>query len=149
GDIVELVCPNGPIWLGLRHIFSESAGKLHVVVRIGVGHGRDQPQVRTAEPEHVLLLLALGLRHYDDRFETHGIADEGETDAGIAGSAFHDRAARAERPTFQRVADNEQGGAVLYRAAGIQELGLAQDRATGFFRRAAKLDDGRVADGFY
>src|SRR6185369_12985671 len=36
--------------------------------------------------------------------------------------------------------------AVLDRTAGIQELGLAQDRAAGFFGSAAQFDQWRIAD---
>ena len=39
-------------------------------------------------------------------------------------------------PLRYGVLDDEQGGAVLDRLAGIHELGLAQDRAAGQFRGA-------------
>ena len=50
------------------------------------------------------------------------------------------------RPSLLGVLDDVERGAVLDRAAGIEELGLAEDRAAGLLGGAAQLDEGRVAD---
>ena len=44
------------------------------------------------------------------------------------------------------VEDDVERGAVLHRAAGIQELGLAEDVAAGRLRYAAQADERRIAD---
>ncbi len=72
-------------------LLGEAARDLHVVVRVGIGHGRDLDELRAREPEHVLLLLALRVGDHDDGAEAQRVADEGEADAGIAGGALDDR----------------------------------------------------------
>ena len=148
GDVVELVGPDRAILLRPRELLGETSGQLHVVVGIGIGHGGDFDQLGAAEPEHVLLLLALGVRDDDDAAKAERIADQRQPDAGIAGGAFDDDAAGLERPALDRVLDDEQRGAVLDRLAGIHELGLSQNRAAGGRRGALELDQRRVADRF-
>ena len=46
-----------------------------------------------------------------------------------------------------RILDDEEGGAVLDRLAGVEELGLAEDLAAGRLARGAQPDQGRAADG--
>src|SRR5205823_3848629 len=69
-----------------------------------------------------------------------------QADAGVAGGAFDDDAARLQEAAFLRVLDDVERGAVLDRAAGVQELGFAENRAAGHLRGAAQLDQRRVAD---
>src|SRR5438045_11383 len=104
---------------------------MHIVVRILVRHRLHLHEFRAAEPQHVLLLLALRLRDDDQRAIAARVADDREADAGVAGGAFDDQAAGLEEPALLRVEDDVQPGAVLHRAAGIQELGLAEDLAAG------------------
>ena len=79
-------------------------------------------------------------------FKPERVADQREPDAGIAGGALDHRAARLKLPRVERVADDEQRGAVLDRLARIHELGLAEDHAAGLFGRALELDQRGVAD---
>ena len=51
------------------------------------------------------------------------------------------------RPLAMRLGDDAERGAVLDRGAGVHELGLAEDGAAGLLGGAAKLDEGRAADG--
>ena len=140
GDVVELVGPDRAVLLGLRQLRGEPAGDFHVIVRVGVGDRRHLDQFRAAQPQRVLLLLALGFRDDDDGAEAHGVADQRKADAGIAGGAFDDDAARPQFALFDRILNDEQRGAVLDRLAGIHEFGLAEDRAAGRRRDAFKLD---------
>jgi hypothetical protein len=54
-----------------------------------------------------------------------------QADPGISGGAFDDDPARPQEPAFLGVSDDRQYGPVLERAARVQKLGLAQDRAPG------------------
>ena len=136
-----------PFCLGLRQLLGEAAGNLHVIVRIGVGHRRHLDQLGAAQPQHVLLLLALRLGDHDDRAEAKRVADQREADAGVAGGAFHDHAARPQRALAHGVLDDEQRRAILDRLARVHELGLAENRAAGRFRGALEPDQRRIADG--
>ena len=78
-----------------RRLGGEAAGIFHVIVRVGIGHGGHFDQLGAAEPQHVLLFLALGVGDDDHRAIAERIADQGQADAGIAGGAFDDDAARA------------------------------------------------------
>ena len=59
GDVVELVGPDRAVLFGLRQLLGEPAGEFHVIVGVGVGHGRHLDQLGAAQPQRVLLLLAL------------------------------------------------------------------------------------------
>src|SRR5690606_33583530 len=65
----------------------------------------------------------------------------------IAGGALDDDAARPQRAAPLGVANDGQRRAVLDRAAGIEELGLAEDLAAGRLGRRAQPDQRRAADG--
>ena len=147
GDVVELVRPDRAVRFALRQLLGQPAGNLHVVVGIGVGNGRHLDQLGAAEPEHVLLLLALRFRDHDHGAKAEGIADEGQSDPGITSGAFHDHAARPQGALADRVLDDEKRGAVLHRLAGIHEFGLAQDGALSRRGGALERDQRRVADG--
>src|SRR6185437_698755 len=105
-----------------------------------------EPQIGAAQPQHVLLFLALRLRHDDDAAIAQRIADQREANPGISGGALDDDPARLQQPAFLGILDDEQRRAVLYRPAGIEELGLAEDRAARHLRRAPQLYQRRVAD---
>src|SRR5271170_1353094 len=146
GDVVELVRPDRAVLFGLRQLFSEPAGKLHVVVGVGIWNGRHLDQFGAAQPQHIFLLVALGFRDDDHGAIAHRIADEGKPDAGVACRALDDDSAGLELTLLHRVLDNEQCGAVLHRLTGIHELGLAENGAAGRGRDALELDQRRVAD---
>jgi hypothetical protein len=69
-----------------------------------------------------------------------------EADPGVARGALDDHAAGPQLAAFLGVLDHEERGAVLDRAAGVHELGLAEDRAAGRRGGALQLDQRRVAD---
>jgi hypothetical protein len=94
GGVVELVGPDRAVRLLGGKLLGEAARVAHVVHRVLVGHGRHQDQLGAAQPQHVLLLLGLGLRHDDHRTVAQGVADQRQADPGIAGGALDDRAAR-------------------------------------------------------
>ena len=131
---------------GCRHLLGQPARHMHVVAGIAIRLGRHQPQIGADHAQEILLLLALRLRHHDDAAIAAGIADQRQADAGIAGRALDDRAARLQRAALLRILDDRQRRAVLDRAAGIHELGLAQDLAAGRLRGAAQPDQRRIAD---
>src|SRR5262245_30878379 len=147
GDVVELVGPDRAVGLGARQLLGKAPGHLHVVVRIRVGDGRHLDQLGAAEPQHVLLFLALGVRDDDHGAEAERVADQREPDAGVAGGPFHDHAAGRQRALADGILDDEQRGPILHRLARIHELGFTKDRASGGCGRALELDQWRVADG--
>jgi hypothetical protein len=114
--------------------------------RIGVRHRRNEAKIDAAQEQHVLLFLALRLGHDDDRAIAAGVADQSEANAGIAGGAFDDNAARTQQPALLGILDDKESGAILDGAAGVQKLGLAEDRATGLLGGAPQFDQGRVSD---
>ncbi len=93
GDIVELIGPDRALRMLLGEPFGQTAGKFHVIIGIGIGHGRHFDQARALQAQHVLFLLALRVGNDDHGFIAERIGDQGEADAGIAGGAFDDEAA--------------------------------------------------------
>jgi hypothetical protein len=146
GNVVELVGPNRALGFFGGDLGGERLGVAHVVAGVGVGHGRHQPQVGAAEPQHVLLLLTLRLRHDDDGTVAAGVGDQCNADAGVAGSALDDHAAGPQLSLLLGVLDDGECGAVLDRTAGVEELRLAVDLAARRLRRSTELDQRRVAD---
>ena len=146
GGVVELVGPDRAVRLLGGEFLGERAGVAHVVAGIGVGHGRHQPEVGAAQPQHVLLFLALRLGHHDHRAVAARIGDQGDADAGIAGGALDDHAAGLELAALLGVLDDGERRAILHRAAGIEELRLAVDVAARRLRGGDQLDQRRVAD---
>jgi hypothetical protein len=82
-------------------------------------------ELRPGEAQHVLLLLALGFRHDDDRLETHRGADKREADAGVPCRPLDNRAAGLQRTPRHSVANDPESGAVLHGLARVHELGFA------------------------
>jgi hypothetical protein len=111
-----------------------------------VWQGRHQPQVGAAQAQHVLFLLALRLGHHDHRTVATGIGDQSDADAGVAGRALDDDAAGPEPSLLLGVLDDGECGPILHRAAGIEELRLAVDVATGRLRCRAQANERRIAD---
>src|SRR5208282_6213223 len=146
-DIVELIGPNGAVRLALGELVRHALGNVHVIAGILVWDGGYQVKLRTAEPQHVLLFLALRLGHDDHGAVAARVADECQADAGVPGGAFDDDAARAQLAALLGVLDDVERCPVLDRTAGVEEFGLAEDRATGLFGGAPQLDQRRVSDG--
>ncbi len=111
-----------------------------------VGRGRDEPEIDAAQQQHVLFFLALRLGHDNDGAVAACVADQREADAGIAGGAFDDDAAWLQQAALLGVLDDVERGAILDRTAGVEELGLAKDRAASRLGGAAQLDQGGIAD---
>src|SRR3954470_12708555 len=59
--VVPLVGEQHAVLLGLAQLVGEAPRDMLVVVGVGVGQGRNLDQLRAAEPQHVLLFLALGV----------------------------------------------------------------------------------------
>src|SRR5687767_10012113 len=146
GDVVELVGPDHAVGVARLQLLGQAAGDLHVVVRVLVGHGRHFLELGAGEAQHVLLLLRLGVRDHDQGLVAARVPDQRQTDAGVAGGALDDQAALAELAPPLGVLDDEEGRAVLDRAAGVEELRLAQDGAAGQLRSLLELDERGVAD---
>ena len=118
GDIVELVRPDSAIRLGLRELGGEAARKLHVIVRVLVGNGRNFDEFGAEQADRVFLLLALRFRDDDDDAVAEGL--------------------RAKNPDIKiAIADPE--GAALYNYSANGELkssgssiteGIGQGRIT-------------------
>ena len=145
--VVELVRPDRPVGFGLGELGGEPAGEPHVVVGIGVGDGGHLDELGAAQPQGVLLLLALGLRDDDDAAEAERVADQREPDPGVAGGSLDDHAAGAQLALAHRVLDDEQPGAILDRLARVHELGLAENLAARLLGRALEFDQRGIADG--
>ncbi len=146
GDIVELVGPDDAVGVAGLQLLGQAAGHLHVIARIPVGDGGHLFQLRAGEAQHVLLLLGLGLRDHDQGLVAARIADQRQADARIAGCPLDDQATLAELTLLLGILDDEERGTVLHRAAGIEELRLAQDRAAGQLRRFLEPDERGIAD---
>ena len=119
GHIVELVGPNRAIGFGLRQSFGQSARIAHVVVGVLIGRGGHLHEFCARQPQHVFLFLALGFGNDDHRLEPHRGPDQRQTNPGVARRAFDNGAAGAQKPLGHRIADHEQGRAVLDRLAGV------------------------------
>ena len=146
--VVPLVGEQHAVLLGLAQLVGEAARDVLVVVGIAVGQGRHFDQLGAAEPQHVLLFLALGVGDDDQRAVAARVGDERQADAGVARGALDHEAAGLELAALLGLQDHLAAGAVLHRAAGIHELGLAENGAAGRGRRPFELDQRRVADGF-
>ena len=114
--------------------------------RVGIGRRRHQHEFGTQRPQRVLFFAALRFRHHDDGAIAARAADNGETDAGVAGRALDDDTAGFEHPPCLGILDDAECGAILHTAAGIEKLGLAEDRRTGSRTRPFQLDQRRIAD---
>src|SRR5690606_32967653 len=95
----------------------------------------------------VLLLLALGPGHYDGALVAERLGDHSQADAGVARGALDDPPAGLQEPLPLGVADDVERGPVLDRLAGVHELGLAEDFASGRFAGVAQTDERSVPDG--
>ena len=130
-EVVPLVGEQHAVRLGLAQLVGEPAADVLVIVRIGVGQRRHLDQLGAAQPQHVLLFLALRLRDDDQRAVAARIGDQREADAGVAGGALDHQPAGLEVAALLGLQDHLPAGAVLHRLPGVHELGLAEDGAAG------------------
>ena len=147
-QIVPLVGEQHAVGLALAKLVGQAFSDMLVVVWIGIGQRRDFDQFGAAQPQHVLLFLALGFRDHDQGPVAARAGDDRETNSGIAGGGFHHQAARLEVAALLGLEDHPFAGAVLDRLARVHELGLAEDGAAGRLGSALQFDQGRVADRF-
>ena len=104
-----------------------------IVVRIGEGHRRHFDEFGAAQPQHVLLFLALRFRNHDQGPVAARARDNRKTDAGVARGRFHHEPARPKVAALLGFQDHPFAGAILHRLAGIYELSLAENGAAGRF----------------
>src|SRR5262249_54208088 len=96
--------------------------------------------------EQRVFLRRLVVRHHDQAAVAAGVADVREPDAGVARRAFHHHAAGGELAALLGAVHDGARGAVLDRAAGVHELGLAEDLAAGVLAHTPQAQERRVAD---
>ena len=147
-EVVPLIGEQHAVRLGLAQLVGEPFADMLVIVRIAVGQRRHFDQFGAAQPQHVLLFLALRLRNDDQGPVAARARHDRKADAGIAGGRFHHEAAGLEIAALLGFQDHPFAGAVLDRLAGIHELGLAENGAAGRFGGVLQLDQRRVADRF-
>ena len=147
-EIVPLVREDDAALFGLLELLGQPPPDMLIVVRVGVGRRRHLDKLGAAQPNHVLLFLALRFGDDDQRAVSPRIGHERKADAGIAGGCLDDQAAGAQLAALFRLKDHLPAGAVLHRAARVHELGFAEDRAARRLRCALQLDERRVADCF-
>ncbi len=147
-EIVPLIGEQHAVRLGLAQLLGQPPADMLVIVRIGVGQRRHFDQFGAAQPQHVLLFLALRLRNHDQGAVAARARDHRKTDAGIPGGRFQHQAAGLEIAALLGFQNHPFAGAVLHRLAGIHEFGLAEDGAAGRLGSVLQLDEWRVADGF-
>ena len=145
GDVVPLVGIEHAVGLGGSQFSGGSLGDVNIVVGVAVRYRGDFAQYRAAQSQGILLLLCLRVRHQDQGAVSSRIPHQGQADSGVPGRAFHDQPTRFQRSAALRIEHHVLGGPVLDGSAGIQELGLAENRAARQFGCLAKLDEGRVA----
>ncbi len=116
--------------------------------------GGEELDLATELADEVAALDARGFAHEHFDAIAFGGTNHGEGDAGVAARALEDHRVGAEETALLGVLDNGEGETVFDGAAGIEELGLGVERATGFWkvqrqeRRAAdEREDGRAGAG--
>lgn len=142
GRVVELVRPDGVVQglgMPLRLVV--------VVLRVVKRHGRHGIHLGAQQPQQVNLALRLRVGHVDDQLVASRAADVRQANARVAGSALDDGAARLQEASLFGILDDVESGPVLDGAAGVHELGLAQDLAAGLFRQTVEADQRRVSNG--
>src|SRR3546814_19912148 len=76
-----------------------------------------------------------------DEAVAEGVADQRQPDAGIARRPLDDDAAGPQTALLLGVAHDRECGPVLYRTAGIEELGLAENLAPRLLdRKSTRLN---------
>ncbi len=145
--VVPLVRVQHAVLLGRFELLGRPRRDVHVVVRVLVRYRRDFAELGAAQAQRILLLLRLRVRHQDQRAVAARFADERQADAGVAGRALDDQAAGLDDAAAFAVEHHVFCRSILDRAAGVHELGFAEDRAARELGRLPQFDERRVADG--
>ncbi len=146
GDIVELIGPEGAVRLRSGELLGQPARDAHVIVGVGIGRRRDFDQRRAGDPERELLFLALAVGNDDDALQAQRIAHQGQADAGVARRALDNGAAAPDQPATQRIADDEERGAILDRLTRVEKFRLAKNGAARGLGGTPELDQRRIAN---
>ena len=145
GDVVPLVGIEHAVGLGGCQFSGGSLGDVNVIVGVAIRYRGYLSKYRAAQSQRILLFLSLRVRHQDQRAVSAGISHQGQADAGIPGRALHDQSTRLQRSAALRVKHHVLGRPILDGPAGIEKLGLAENRTACQFRGLAKFDQGRIA----
>ena len=147
-EIVPLIGEQHTLVVAFAQIVGQATRDVLIIVRIAVRHRRHFDEFGAAQPQHVLLFLALRVGNDDQRAIAARVGDQRQPDAGVAGGAFDHDAAAVDLAARLRLQDHLARRAIFDRAARIHEFGFAEDGAAGRRRRPLQLDQRRVADGF-
>src|SRR5258708_24045061 len=139
--IVELIGPNG-----VGQFLGQAPRELLVLVRIAVRHRGDFAQLRAQRLDDLILLGSLIVGHDDDALIAPCIADVREANAGVAGGALDDSAARLQRAAALGIQYDPFRRTILHRAAGIHALRFAQDFAASLVPRWPQSHQPRIAN---
>src|SRR5258708_7926432 len=117
-----------------------------IIVGIGKRQHREFDELGAAQPQHVLLFLALGVGNKNQRAIAARACHHCQPNAGVAGGRLNHESAGPEIATLLGLEDHPLAGAVLNRLTGIHEFSLAENGAAGQLRSVLQLDERRVAD---
>src|SRR5690606_28586156 len=91
--VVPLIGVQHAVRLGRRELLGRAFRGMDVVVRIAERHGRYLADLGAAQPERVLFLLRLRVRHQNQGAIAARVADERQADPGVTGRALDDEPA--------------------------------------------------------
>ena len=94
------------------------------------------------------LLLGKAFRDRQHNFVATVAADQGQSDASVAGGGFEDGGARLQEAVFFGALNHSQGSAVLNAAARVQILELGIDASGVCRNNLAQVEDGSLTDQF-
>jgi hypothetical protein len=96
--------------------------------------------------QHLLFFFTLRVGNDDHGAEPKRIGNKRKPDPGIPRGSLDNEPARLQLSLRDGILDDRQAGSIFDRAARIEELGFAENRAGGHLRGAAQLDQRGVAD---
>jgi hypothetical protein len=103
-------------------------------------------QIGAERPQTILFFLTLRFWHHNAGTVTLGGGHKGKANAGVARGSLHHPAAGLDQPLCFGILDNEQGGAVFNRAAGVGKLAFCQNVAARALRGPTQAHEGRISD---
>src|SRR5579864_8200836 len=112
-QIVPLIGEQHAIWFALSQPIRKAPADMLIVVWIGIGQRRYLDELGAAEPQHVLLFLALRLRNDNQRPVTAGARHDRKSDTGIAGRGLDHQAAGLEVAALLRLENHPLAGPIL------------------------------------
>ena len=111
-------------------LLDQTVGHAVVAVRvIGRHRRRAHHDLSSVGAQHILLVLADLVRADEDALVAALLGDQSQTDAGVAGCGFDDRAAGLQFAAGLRRVDHLHRDAVLGAAARVEVLDLGDDPA--------------------